>query len=195
VNVILFPLLLVAWIVAGDLGWQQTNPDLYNFVFAIFVINTGLLIFNMLPIYPLDGGQILRSLLWFIFGRANSLMTASIIGFIGVAGLIGVAIFIRDTWLIIVSAFIVMNCWGGLRQAQALARVAKAPRREGFRCPDCHTPPPMGNFWRCSKCAQPFDTFETQALCPHCQTQYAATSCPECGGLRPIAEWSAANAI
>ena len=51
-------------------------------------INFTLLIFNMLPIYPLDGGQILRSLLWFVFGRANSLMIASIIGFIGVAGLI-----------------------------------------------------------------------------------------------------------
>lgn len=189
VNVILFPLLLGAWVVVGDIGWQQSNPDAYQFVYMLFAINTTLLIFNMMPIYPLDGGQILRSLLWFIFGRANSLMAASIIGFIGVAGLIGLALWIGDMWLIIISGFIILNCWGGLRQAQALAKVAKAPRREGFRCPECQTPPPMGNFWRCSKCRQPFDTFETHAMCPHCQTQYAATSCPECGSLHPITAW------
>ena len=48
-------------------------------------INIGLLIFNMLPIYPLDGGQILRSLLWFVMGRARSLMAVTVIGFLGVA--------------------------------------------------------------------------------------------------------------
>ena len=52
----------------------------------LFFINLGLLVFNMLPIYPLDGGQILRSLLWFAMGRARSLMAATIVGFIGVAG-------------------------------------------------------------------------------------------------------------
>ena len=42
----------------------------------------------MLPIYPLDGGQIFRSLLWYVFGRANSLFIASIVGFIGVGILV-----------------------------------------------------------------------------------------------------------
>ena len=206
VNVILFPLLMMSWFFADSTGWKETMPDAYHFVFMLFCINTVLLIFNMMPIYPLDGGQILRSLLWFIFGRAKSLMIASIIGFIGVAGLIVSATlnFLSATnaseqrqamWLGIMAVFILMNCWGGLMQARALARVASMPRRAGFACPVCKTAPPLGAIWRCGKCRQPFDTFETQGVCPHCQTQYAATSCPECGNLRPISEWMTSASV
>jgi len=189
VNVILFPILSALLWLGAQADSIDAVPDWLRFLHHVWTINLVLLIFNMLPIYPLDGGQILRSLLWFLFGRANSLLAASIIGFIGVAGLILFALWLRDTWLIILCVFIVLNCWGGLMQARALAKVAKAPRREGFACPECKTPPPLGNFWRCGKCRNPFDTFETHGICPHCATEYAATSCPECGSLRPITQW------
>ncbi|MCX6904230.1 MAG: site-2 protease family protein, partial [Verrucomicrobia bacterium] len=59
-------------------------PDAYAFLRVILHINWGLLVFNLLPNYPLDGEQIVRSLLWFVVGRSRSLMAASIIGFLGV---------------------------------------------------------------------------------------------------------------
>ena len=185
VNVILFPILGALALLGGYLGWDETIPDLFRFLSNLCVINLVLLIFNMLPIYPLDGGQILRSLMWFVLGRANSLMAASIIGFIGVAVLIILAallfIFSADTtqsiWLGIMAVFILLNCWGGLMQARALARIAKLPRRDGFACPACKTPPPLGPIWRCGKCRQAFDTFETHGMCPHCSTEFAVVSC------------------
>jgi predicted RNA-binding Zn-ribbon protein involved in translation (DUF1610 family) len=125
-------------------------------------------------------------------------MVASIIGFIGVAVLIVLAallfIFAADTtqsiWLGIMAVFILLNCWGGLMQARALARIAKMPRRAGFACPVCKTPPPLGPIWRCGKCRQSFDTFATLGVCPHCGTQFSATQCLDCGSLRPINEWT-----
>ena len=93
------------------------------------------------------------------------------------------------------AVFILMNCWGGLMQARALARVANAPRHDGFACPVCKVAPPRGAFWGCGKCRKAFDTFETQGVCPNCGTQFAVTSCPECGSLRPMSEWMAASSI
>ena len=61
VNVLLAPILLFAWHTAGRAGWESTNPDAYKVLHWIWQINFGLLIFNLLPVYPLDGGQIVRS--------------------------------------------------------------------------------------------------------------------------------------
>ncbi len=189
VNVVLIPLLAVVVSVSSHLHWYDTNPNAYELIHNIWIINLVLLIFNLMPVYPLDGGQILRSLLWFPFGRANSLMAASIIGFIGVAALIGLAVFAQSLWLGIMAAFILMNCWGGLKQARVLAKLAKIPRREGFACPSCKTAPPLGERWRCGKCAQAFDLFLTHGACPHCGSQFNAVQCLDCGTSRPIAEW------
>jgi len=192
VNIALIPVFSALIAVSAHLGWDDTHPDAYEFLHNWWKVNIIVLIFNMMPIYPLDGGQILRSLLWFPFGRANSLLIASIIGFIGVAALVLLAIWWQSLWLGVMSVFIVTSCWQGLKQALALSRVAKLPRRDGFACPACKSAPPQGAFWRCGKCGQSFDPFQTLAVCPHCATQFSSTQCLDCGASRPIGEWSAA---
>ena len=192
VNVVLAPVFSVLWWLGYSLGWAEATPNVYAFVKAICIMNWALLIFNMLPIYPLDGGQILQSLLWFVLGRARSLMVATIIGFIGVAGLIVVAIWAHAVWFGIMCVFILMNCWSGLMHARVLAKVAKMPRHGGFACPSCRQAPIIGPLWRCEKCLKPFDTFETHATCPHCGALFPVTRCPECGTAHSLSEWVAA---
>jgi Zn-dependent protease len=190
VNVVVLLSLSGIGILGRSLGWFQPVPNFHTLLRSVWFINLALLIFNMLPIYPLDGGQIFRSLLWFVLGRARSLMVATIVGFLGIAGFIGIAVWLHSAWLGVVSVFMLMNCWGGLKQARALSRIAKLPRRDGFICPRCRTAPPIGPFWRCAQCQQAFDTFQSGAACPHCGIRFTVTRCLDCGGANPISEWA-----
>jgi Zn-dependent protease len=189
VNVALLPVLSVLVLLGRSSGWAYAMPNAYALVRAVLIIDVGLLVFNMLPIYPLDGGQILRSLLWFVLGRARSLMVATVFGFVGVAGFIALALWRQEIWFGVLAVFMLMNCWGGLRHALALSRLAKLPRRDGFACPRCKTAPPVGDLWKCGRCGQPFDTFQTGAVCPHCAAQFSVTKCLDCGGAQPMREW------
>ena len=191
VNVALLPVLSLLVIMSRALGWADAFPDVHALLRAVCVIDLGLLIFNLLPVYPLDGGQILRSLLWFVLGRARSLMAATIIGFVGVAGLVVLAVWVQSIWLGVLCVFILMNCWQGLAQARALVRLARLPRRGGFACPSCAAAPPLGEFWMCGNCRTPFDTFATGAVCPQCAAQFGATRCFDCGRQYPLSEWVA----
>ncbi|HEV2115063.1 MAG TPA: site-2 protease family protein [Terriglobales bacterium] len=195
VNVVLLVVVTIVGVLVKNSGWWPAFPNLHALMRALWYINFGLLIFNLLPIYPLDGGQILRSLLWFPLGRARSLMAATIVGFVGVLGLIFFAAYIQSGWFAILAVFILMNCWAGLRQAQALTRLAKLPRHPGFACPTCQSSPPVGNFWKCAACGQPFDTFQTGAVCPHCSSRFPVTMCLDCRRLHPMDAWTVRSTV
>jgi len=184
VNALLAPILFVCFFLTRTLQFRAAMPNLSEFVLSLWIINIGLLIFNLLPIYPLDGGQILRSLLWFICGRARSLMIASVIGLVAIAFLLLYAI--RTPWLGIMAAFAVIQCWSGLQQARLLARVEAAPRRSGLACPACHVAPPTGDFWICGRCRRPFDMFASQGFCPHCGVVFNGARCLDCGQVNPL---------
>jgi Zn-dependent protease len=194
VNVALVPVLLGMGLLVRATGLATAVPDLGRLLYSVAVINVGLLIFNLLPIYPLDGGQILRSLLWFVLGRAHSLTAATMVGFVGVLGLGGLALFAGSTWIGILAAFVGVSCWGGFQQARALSRVARLPRHTGFACPSCRSAPPIGPLWTCSRCQKAFDTFEAHGVCPFCGAQFATTACADCGGGYSLGEWASGAA-
>jgi Zn-dependent protease len=163
-------------------------------------INGGLLIFNLLPIYPLDGGQILQSLLWFVMGRGRSMAVATLIGMIGAAGLAALAIyeFIVDgssqqsIWLGVLAFFAASRCWSGWKAGVLMRERENAKPRPGFACPACGKPPVMGKFWQCGNCRTAFDTFETGAVCPGCGNVFGVTECSGCKHRSPITQWQQA---
>jgi Zn-dependent protease len=196
VNVALLPVLFGVYFAGGAAGWAESAPDLLGLVRVVGLTNVVVLVFNVLPVYPLDGGQMLRSLLWYPLGRARSLTVATLVGFAGVAALGVWALWPPPSmWLGIMVVFLGANCWRGFQHAQALAAVARLPRRAGLRCPSCGSAPPIGAFWGCGACGATFDTFETHAACPACGARYATTRCADCQRQSPIDDWAGVAAV
>jgi Zn-dependent protease/DNA-directed RNA polymerase subunit RPC12/RpoP len=190
VNVALVPVLLaIAWLF-NSLRWSEAHPNLAALLGAVFSMNLVILVFNLLPVYPLDGGQILRSLLWFGIGRARSLMAATLVGFLGVAALGALALREQSVWFGIMAFFVGVNCWNGFKQARLLLQLAKVARRHGYACPSCGSEPPLGDVWGCARCGQGFDVFEFDARCPACGESFGGARCIDCNRLYPLAEWA-----
>ena len=115
VNVALIPVLWGALYAANVMHLGRFSPDALQLIEAVLYIDIGLLLFNILPVYPLDGGQILRSLLWFVLGRGRSLMVATVVGILGVVALVVYAFYSESLWMGLMAAYLLMNCWTGLR--------------------------------------------------------------------------------
>ena len=125
VNVMLVPVTVVVYyLVTGSLAFPDQNSDnLHMFVFSVMLMNAGLLIFNMLPVYPLDGGQTLLALLWFVIGRVKALKVVSVIGLSAAALVLVLSVINNEMWFIILSLFVGMQAWNGYRLATALAKM------------------------------------------------------------------------
>lgn len=91
------PLVNVVLVVACYMGLRYGVPHLEDnlmarysvyFLVAGVRINAGLFLFNVLPVFPMDGGRMVQEGLWFVVGYAKSLLIASMIGTVGGIGLI-----------------------------------------------------------------------------------------------------------
>lgn len=175
----------------------HVSPDLYRFLRTVRLINWALLIFNLLPIYPLDGGKILWALLWFVLGQARALMVACLLGIAGTIGAVGLLFAFRspnaDTeswvWLLVLGAFALMQSWNGLAYARRLAKALALPRNTAYVCPSCRQSPPLNVGWKCRQCDQVYDLFAAAATCPQCGLRVDPVPCPLCGAARPLNEW------
>jgi Zn-dependent protease len=189
VNVVLVPITVGLFLLGYFQGWQTAFPDLHKYLMVLTILNMVLLVFNLLPIYPLDGGQILQSLLWFFIGRSQSLLVVCILGLI-FGGLLLVGAVLAGWWIMaLLAGFMVFRSWAGFHQARLMVRLFQRPRHANAACPSCGNLPIQGKFWVCDNCEQHFDLFEHRGVCPNCWERFEFTNCLECYERSALRNW------
>lgn len=115
IALLLYLVTLAASIPVGD---DAPGAGVGGFVVEIMLINVFLLIFNLIPAFPMDGGRVLRSLLAFRLGITRATRIAARVGqglAIAAAGY-GILSTPSNFWLALIAAFVFF----GARQELAM---------------------------------------------------------------------------
>ena len=94
--------------------------SLQNFLFYLFIVNVGLVVFNFIPAFPMDGGRILRALLAIKIDRVKATQIASGIGQFIAAFFLLIGL-LYNPFLIFIALFIFLGAYGENQMVQHLA--------------------------------------------------------------------------
>jgi len=128
------PAVSVVLAVLAGAGWWVLEPGgaLWLIVAEVTVANAAVGAFNLLPGLPLDGGRVLRSLVWAVTGRRRTGTTAAVAG----AGVVAFGLLVwavsglftgaQDAWLR--AAVCALMAWFVVSGAGAEAAAERTPR-------------------------------------------------------------------
>ena len=141
---LLLPLVLLMGVNLQLLEW--TGPAIGFILINLFLINVGLVLFNLIPAFPMDGGRVLRALLSMPFGRLRATEIAASLGLV-IAVLFGLGfIFLRNVepffnqpMLVLVAVFI---AFVGQREL-AFVRYQESARRAREAVPEVVSAAPI----------------------------------------------------
>ncbi|MBL9149902.1 MAG: site-2 protease family protein [Phycisphaerae bacterium] len=90
--------------------WRLMGKPVLFTLFLFNYISLVLLLFNLLPIFPLDGGRLLQAILWSRLGYARATRIATRVGIVGAVGLAILAVVSKNWLLLGVAIFGGLSC-------------------------------------------------------------------------------------
>ena len=105
----LVTILLGLLFVAAYSHTPENSRFFSTFFLALAILNISLFVFNILPVYPLDGGNILHALIELFFGKSNANLITLIVSIPVLFGLIVFGIYVHDYILLAFSVIIALS--------------------------------------------------------------------------------------
>lgn len=123
VNVVIAMVLGV--FVLGAFGFLPNAVDslAWRFVSVLLALNVVMVVFNLIPAFPMDGGRVLRAILASSMGLLPATRVAVVVGtlFAVVMGVVGVFV-LGNPWLMLIALFVI---WAGHQELAALEAEAR----------------------------------------------------------------------
>lgn len=136
----------VYWLTKGHASLDRIS----HMAALVASVNTMLFVFNMLPGFPMDGGRVLRALVWKLSGNLRTATRVASFGGMGMAGLMilgGVLLLIAGDfgglWFMLIGYFLFQLAKASLAQADLRALFDSAVVRDLMRPVDAVIPASM----------------------------------------------------
>lgn len=171
VNVVICATIAVALVALTGSGWSVPwNPfryahpatpitsTLHLWLVIVFSISYLLLLFNLAPVFPLDGGRVLQCLLWPAKGYGDALKIATGVGMVGAIGFALLGLLSGEVLLLAIAFFGYLTCW---QQRQLLKMGAFEAENEfgydfsrGYNSLERGDEPRRPGFWKRRRAAR-----------------------------------------
>jgi stage IV sporulation protein FB len=92
---------------AEAIGWHSAA----FYLWWLFIVSYLLLLLNLLPIFPLDGGQMLQSVLWKITDYHRSMLISCVVGMVGAAMVAVIGLVRWEPVLILLAVWAFYTCY------------------------------------------------------------------------------------
>jgi Zn-dependent protease len=188
VNLLLAPILFLLWY---EFGYYR-GGDVSLLLWSIAWANVYILVFNLLPIWPLDGGRVLQSAISSRIGLTRGRFAGGVISIACAAAGLAWSAHWHD---FVTGAFLSGLIFVSVVLVRCSVRMLAAERAWGFHesatCPHCASRALDAPTARCEQCGEDCNLLRHRGRCWNCHAARERVACRYCFEMSEIAQWYA----